>query len=122
MSEESNVTTEPAIPSTEDMKEKLELEGYVIMTDDDVETLLTNSQLDEKTDIVEPTYIMFLQIETGMTSKEIADKLIQSKIITDRNVFLTYIRDHELAHSIQTGEFEVKSTMSIEEIIHSITR
>ncbi|MEW9500425.1 hypothetical protein [Jeotgalibacillus marinus] len=63
-----------------------------------------------------------LVIEPGMTSPEISEQLVQKDIITDANALNNYLADQGLTNNIQTGEYDLNSTQSIEEIAALITR
>jgi len=57
----------------------------------------------------------------GVVSQEIADILIEEKIIDDRKKFLDYLDDNDYSSKIQIGKFTVSSDMSMKEIAEVIT-
>ncbi|TFD97514.1 endolytic transglycosylase MltG [Jeotgalibacillus salarius] len=70
---------------------------------------------------VEVTRII-LSVEAGMTSPEIGDQLFSGGIIDDEDVFNEYLVDQNLTDRIQIGEYDLNSTMSIEQIAKLITQ
>lgn len=57
----------------------------------------------------------------GVVTQDIADILIDKKIIDDRQKFLDYLDDNNYSPYIQIGTFEVDSDMSMKEIAEIIT-
>src|SRR5690625_3527888 len=60
-------------------------------------------------------------IKDGDVPSDIADVLVENKIIKDRQKFIDYIEDNDYSSKIQLGKFEVTSEMSIKEIAKTIT-
>ncbi|MEI5905842.1 hypothetical protein WAK64_02015 [Bacillus spongiae] len=82
-------------------------------------------QEEPKPEAPKPAPITYkLKIETGMTSFEIAEKLVEQKIIkeADETNFRVYMNDNKFAEKIQLGEFTVNSEMSFNEIAKIITK
>ncbi len=57
----------------------------------------------------------------GVVTQDIADILVDKKIIDDRQKFLDYLDDNNYSPYIQIGTFEVDSDMSMKEIAEIIT-
>lgn len=54
-------------------------------------------------------------------TQDIADTLIEKKIIDDRQEFLDYLDDNDYSAYIQIGTFEVNSDMSLKELAEVVT-
>lgn len=63
-----------------------------------------------------------LKIESGMHSRNIGEELKKHGIVEDERDFERYVIDKEVDKKIQIGEFELRSDMSIDEIIEVIIR
>lgn len=63
-----------------------------------------------------------LHISSGMTTKDIADQLIDNHIIKDKNAFYKYFSSHNLEQYVQLGKFKLNSDMSVPEIAKIITK
>lgn len=57
----------------------------------------------------------------GVVTQDIADILVEKKIIDDRQKFLDYLEDNDYSPYIQVGTFEVNSDMSMKELAEVIT-
>lgn len=62
-----------------------------------------------------------LYIYAGLTPAEVAQKLKDMKIITNSVEMELFLAQPEYATSIQKGQFQLNSSMSIEEIANTIT-
>lgn len=62
-----------------------------------------------------------LVIESGTTSKDVANTLEQSAIIKDADQFNAYLTKNNLSGKVQIGEYNLDSSMSIETIANHIT-
>ncbi len=111
------------------MKQELEEDGFFVLTEEEMEqklaesdTLQKNASPDLQTE-EEPRiiYTMLLQISAGMTSNEVADQLVRGQIIEDRSVFLDYVETNQLTQSLRIGEYKLQSDMNMEEIIDQLT-
>ncbi|GAK03389.1 hypothetical protein JCM19037_1712 [Geomicrobium sp. JCM 19037] len=70
----------------------------------------------------ETTDTLYMTISSGMSSGEVAELLERAEMIEDADEFQTMIHDANLEMLIQTGFYEIESTLSPEEIIRVITR
>lgn len=59
--------------------------------------------------------------DEGVVSQDIADILVDKKIIDDRQEFLNYLDDNGYSAKIQIGKFTVSSDMSFKELAEVIT-
>lgn len=135
-----------------DAKEKVENEGFIVITKEEYDELAgqsvneddsqppTEGQTDKETDTDtakeeetapqeeqpdkdESSIIHFtLEIESGMNSEQISSILEQIKIIDDANNFEQYLTDHHYNTKVQIGNFELNSEMTYEEISKIITK
>jgi hypothetical protein len=62
-----------------------------------------------------------IEIETGMTTYDVAALLSNSKLIEDETEFINYLEEHDYSRYIQIGTFEIKQGMSHYEIAEVIT-
>ncbi len=64
---------------------------------------------------------MHLNINDGMTSKEVSKQMEKAKIIKDANEFNDYLSAKKWQQSIQIGDYELTSEMGMQEIAETIT-
>ncbi|MFA9455802.1 hypothetical protein ACERJO_03415 [Halalkalibacter sp. AB-rgal2] len=112
--------------STTQLIEQLEQEQYVVISEDEFAEL--HAQLDEQEDRTEEneherqtTYVMILEISQGMTSYDVAEQLVRGRIINNEQDLLSYVQNEQLSHRLRTGQYEVTSDMTIEEIVELMT-
>ncbi|WP_404403881.1 hypothetical protein [Jeotgalibacillus malaysiensis] len=65
---------------------------------------------------------MILSVESGMTSPDISSALYQNGLIPDESAFNDYLADQGLTDRIQIGEYDLNSTMTIEQMAKLITQ
>ncbi|WP_066173412.1 endolytic transglycosylase MltG [Bacillus marinisedimentorum] len=68
-----------------------------------------------------PERLYTLDISSGMTSRDIGDRLVNAGIIKNTETLDAYLREHDLATSIQIGTYSLSSKMSIAVIADIIT-
>lgn len=59
--------------------------------------------------------------KSGVVSQDIADILVEKKIIKDSKKFAKYLEDNDYSPYIQLGTFEVNSDMSFKELAETVT-
>lgn len=114
--------------SISEMKQELEGEGFVVFTTEELEQERATTR-DDQTDSEDSStkeepqiiYTMLLQITAGMSSYDVAEQLVRGHIIGDRTVFLDYVEANQLAQSLRVGEYELRSDMTIEEMLDRLT-
>ncbi|MDN4493302.1 hypothetical protein [Ureibacillus aquaedulcis] len=99
---DSQQATEAVVPEEKQLKE---------------ETELADSQSAATDEVVTET----LYIYAGLTPAEVAQKLKDMEIIANSVEMELFLAQPEYATSIQKGQFQLSSTMSIEEIANIIT-
>lgn len=62
-----------------------------------------------------------LRVEPGTTSSTISQELVRTGIIDDVTEFESYLTTNDLSVKIQIGEYELDSSMSINQIASKIT-
>ncbi|GIN96356.1 hypothetical protein J6TS1_22260 [Siminovitchia terrae] len=65
--------------------------------------------------------MMHLNINDGMTSKEVSKQMEKAEIIKDANEFNDYLSAKKWQQSIQIGDYELTSEMGMQEIAETIT-
>ncbi|VEF47795.1 YqzC [Bacillus freudenreichii] len=65
--------------------------------------------------------IMHLNINDGMTSKEVSKQMEKAEIIKDANEFNDYLAAKNWQQSIQIGDYELTSEMDMQKIAETIT-
>ncbi len=65
---------------------------------------------------------MILSVESGMTSPDISSALFENGLIDDETAFNEYLSDQSLTDRIQIGDYDLNSTMTIEQIAKLITQ
>jgi hypothetical protein len=107
------------------MKDKLESEGYVVQTKEELEKTLQAAKGTE-TKAAEPKEKAVTQVVVnvadGMTSIDVANVLLQAKLIPDAFKFTQDIEARGLQNALRPGAFTVTSDMSYDQIIATIFR
>lgn len=125
--------------SLTDAKEKLADEGFISITKEEYESLVSQATKetgetspDEKEDetkqeekpvkeeAVDKDFL--LEIKSGMNTEEISVLLEQEEMIDDATAFEQYLIEHEYHTKVQIGTFELNSKMTYEEISKIITK
>jgi UPF0755 protein len=75
-------------------------------------------------DLLEPaggddTPVSFV-IEPGETATDIARRLEDESLVTDADLFKTYVRFHKLDVNLEAGEHTLRQTMTMEDIAHEL--
>lgn len=65
--------------------------------------------------------VLFLNIDDGMTSKDVSEQLARAGLIKKAADMNTYLAKHKMQHLIQIGEYELNSTMDMETMAKMIT-
>ncbi|GAE33447.1 hypothetical protein [Halalkalibacter akibai] len=113
--------------SHEQMKYELESEGFAVIPLSELHQLREAASpevsLEEEEEITEEEsiYIFQLEITAGMTSYDVADRLLTGRVITDRSEFLHSVDTLEKSTSLKIGTYQLRSDMSHEEILNIIS-
>jgi UPF0755 protein len=59
-------------------------------------------------------------IEPGETASDIARRLEEENLVTDADLFKTYVRFHKLDVNLEAGEHTLRQTMTMEDIAHEL--
>ena len=115
--------------SSEEMKDVLTTEGYVVLTEDELnnkiadaeanvsKNILTNQQNQQSETIV---YRTMITVTSGMTSIDVGNALTSAKIIPNRKAFTDAVEAKGLVQNLRPGTFEVQSDMTLDEVIATI--
>jgi hypothetical protein len=107
------------------MKEKLESDGYVVQTKEELEKTLLAAKntetkpADSKEQEKAVTQVV-VNVADGMTSIDVANVLFQAKLIPDAFKFTQDIEARGLQNALRPGSFTVNSQMSYDQIIGTI--
>lgn len=107
------------------MKEKLESDGYVVQTKEELEKTLQAAKntetkpADSKEQEKAVTQVV-VNVADGMTSIDVANVLFQAKLIPDAFKFTQDIEARGLQNALRPGSFTVNSEMSYDQIIGTI--
>ncbi|MFC0558093.1 hypothetical protein [Halalkalibacter alkalisediminis] len=108
-----------------EMKVKMVNHGLAVLPEEELRSLredqIPENQDTQVEELQNTVYILFLEIHSGMSSYDIADRLVSGHIIQDRNQFLHTVEQLGLSTSLKIGLYELSSDMSIEEIIQTIS-
>ncbi|GEN46540.1 endolytic transglycosylase MltG [Alkalibacillus haloalkaliphilus] len=121
--------------SIEEAHELLEEEGHIIMSQSDMDQFEQleedykdlKEQLDDYeaqeqlTDDQSDHKIYTLEIESGMSTHNIASVLEEESIIDDSDELVNYLTENEYSRAIQVGTYVVTSEMSHQQIAITIT-
>lgn len=121
-------TTEKAEKlSSEEMKTSLTSEGYVILTEDELNQKLAevqvelNETVNNETEAPEKVvYRTMITVTSGMTSIDVGDALVSAQIIKSRKEFTDRVEAKGLVHNLRPGTFEVQSDMTMDQVIATI--
>ncbi|MEH7114272.1 aminodeoxychorismate lyase [Neobacillus niacini] len=109
-----------------EMKEKLEAEGFVVQTKDELEKTLQAAKSSEtkpadSEEQEKPVSQVVVNVADGMTSVDVANVLIQAQLIPDDAFAFTMdIESRGLQNALRPGSFTVDSGMSYDQIISTI--
>jgi hypothetical protein len=107
------------------MKDKLESDGYVVQTKEELEKTLQAAKntetkpADSKEQEKAVTQVV-VNVADGMTSIDVANVLFQAKLIPDAFKFTQDIEARGLQNALRPGSFTVNSEMSYDQIIGTI--
>ncbi|OGE79902.1 MAG: hypothetical protein A2660_00405 [Candidatus Doudnabacteria bacterium RIFCSPHIGHO2_01_FULL_45_18] len=62
-----------------------------------------------------------VMVEKGMLTRQVADKLVEHKIIQNPTLFIIYVRLHSAEALLQAGEYVLNANMAIPEIVDILT-
>ncbi len=129
----SETTTSQTVKalSEDEMKSELASKGYMIQTEDEwnqqqvaLEEAKKNSENAPKDGTPAETgtveYHGMLSVSSGMTSIHVGQALQQMKIINNASDFSNQVEARGLSNKLKPGIFEVKSGMTIDELISVI--
>lgn len=105
------------------MKDKLESEGYVVQTKEELEKTLQAAKSTETkpADTKEKAVIqVVVNVADGMTSIDVANALFQAKLIPDAFKFTQDIEAKGLQNALRPGSYTVNSDMSYDQIIATV--
>ncbi|MFV8826651.1 hypothetical protein [Alkalihalobacterium sp. APHAB7] len=117
--------------SSEEMMDILKDQGFIVLDEEEYDLLLKGKEEAEREDIaleeeVDPQpqtiHYTIIEIQSGMSSMNVANYLEKVNVLEDTEEFLQFLRDNELTQQIKAGEFELNSTMTVEEIALTITQ
>lgn len=108
--------------TSEEMKESLTSEGYIILTEDELlaiknDTLVETPEETGKETIVYRTY---LNVASGMTSIDVGKALEQAKIIDKAMTFFNEVEKRGLSNALRPGTYELDSQMTLDEVMKII--
>lgn len=126
---EEKTTEKAETLSSEEMKASLTDEGYVILTEDELNQKLTevraelNEAVAAETEVPEKVvYRTMITVTSGMTSIDVGDALVSAQIIKSRKEFTDTVEAKGLVHNLRPGTFEVQSDMTMDQVIATIYR
>lgn len=67
------------------------------------------------------TYVATIEVQPGMSSQQVIDRIVSANIISDGDKLFEYLEDHGLLQKVQIGTYRLSSEMSIAEIAEKIT-
>jgi hypothetical protein len=107
------------------MKDKLESEGYVVQTKEELEKTLqaaksTETKPADSKEKEKAVTQVVVNVADGMTSIDVANVLLQAKLIPDAFKFTQDIEARGLQNALRPGSFTVTSDMSYDQIIATI--
>lgn len=77
---------------------------------------------DDKQDKKDAVKKYTINIESGVLSSEISEKLAANDIIDDATKFNLYLTDNDYGEKIQLGKFKVNSDMNFKELAEAISK
>ncbi|MEH6995860.1 aminodeoxychorismate lyase [Neobacillus drentensis] len=108
-----------------EMKDKLESEGYVVQTKEELEKTLqaaksTETKPADSKEKEKAVTQVLVNVADGMTSIDVANALFQAKLIPDAFKFTQDIEARGLQNALRPGSYTVNSDMSYDQIIATI--
>lgn len=107
--------TEEELAHLQTLRAKAELPGN---NEDETTTVDDQSKTNEDENQVKQKTLL---IEAGTTSSDVSNELENTGIIENADALNMYLKDNFLEKSIQIGEYEIDTTMSVENIAKLIT-
>lgn len=108
--------------SSEEMMDKLAEQGFVVLEEDEYQSLLKAKEEIENEEKTEQSHHHdVLIVQPGMNGTQVAELLHELKIIDNPEAFIQYLIDQKLTTKIEVGEFKLHSGMSYDEIARIIT-
>ena len=80
-----------------------------------------SKETDEKDAVEEEVTKATFKVKQGIYTPQIADILVEEKIIDDKNKFIKYMDENGYSDYIQLGTFKVTSDMSLKELAETLT-
>lgn len=108
--------------SSEEMMDKLAEQGFVVLEEDEYNSLLKAKDEDDLETEQEPQYKGILVVKPGMNSTQVSELLAELNIIDDAQAFIDYLIEQNLTTNVEVGEFELHSDMTFTEIAEIITK
>ncbi|MFP7298220.1 aminodeoxychorismate lyase [Neobacillus niacini] len=107
------------------MKDKLESDGYVVQTKEELEKILQaakSSEIkpDDSKEKEKAVTQVVVNVADGMTSIDVANVLFQAKLIPDAFKFTQDIEARGLQNALRPGSYTVNSDMSYDQMIATI--
>ena len=111
-------------PSEAEMKSLLTSSGYVIQTEEEWREQLAAVEVVEERNAGKETiiYQTMLSVSKGMTSIDVGKALERANIIESGMDFFNEVEKRGLSKGLRPGTYEIKSEMTLEEIISIIFR
>jgi hypothetical protein len=133
-SENNKTNTENTALTDEDVQAYAKANKLVIITQEQYDQMMNptkekqdDKEVDETTpeeeeqEKKEKVIELNLEIKSGMSTQEVADKLQKAKIIKNSNELIDYLAKHKLEGAVKAGDHKVTSKMSIADIAKEIT-
>ncbi|NJP37674.1 endolytic transglycosylase MltG [Alkalicoccus luteus] len=80
-----------------------------------------NARLNETEEPAEEKIITFLTVESGMTTGDVTDFLVQTRLVEDESDFRDQWQESGREELLQQGTFELNSSMDYMEMIETFT-
>jgi cell division protein YceG involved in septum cleavage len=111
--------------SNEEMKKTLTSEGYVVLTEAELQDQLAAVQVNKEDkennkDAEKIVYRTMLTITSGMTSIDVGQALERAQIIKSGKEFFNAVERKGLSKGLRPGTYEVQSDMTMDQIIAMI--
>jgi cell division protein YceG involved in septum cleavage len=116
-----NISTAPKAFSIEEIRREATKHNLIVMDAKDVIKKQLIQEIPVKTDASNSEKNIEVVINSGCTSEELAETLLNNNLIEDKQAFLNRLNELKKESKVQVGTFEISMGATVDEIIEVIT-
>jgi hypothetical protein len=117
----ANISATPKRLSIDDIKREAKKYNLMVIDSKELIQKQPEPQLPIKPEVPEQKQTVVIEIESGTSSEEIAEVLLNNKLIKNKKEFLDRLIELKKVSKVQVGKFNISEGASIDKIIEIIT-